>query len=76
MLSEISLSELWYISYRSGYKFISLSEGGRRGPDPEIPGLKTRYPEVPILNKSKSWDHEIGKKNSQIQKGSIPKSRA
>ena len=55
---------------------ISFHEGSRRGPDPEIPGLITRNPKVPILKKSKSWSPKLKKKNSRIPKGSIPKSRA
>ena len=49
---------LWHCSTR----------GGRRGPDPEIPGLKTRNPEVSNLHKFKSRHPVIRKKNSRIPK--------
>ena len=55
---------------------LAIVEGGRRGSDPEIPGLKTLNPEVPNLKKFKSRHPEIRKKNFQIPKGSIPKFRA
>lgn len=54
----------------------------RRDRRPEIPGCKTRYPEVPSLNKSKSRHLEIEKMefpdhkrvNPEVPKGPIPSS--
>ena len=57
-------------------EITSYMRGDRRGLDPEIPDLKKRNPEVPNLNKANPDIPKSVKKDSQILKGSIPKSRA